>query len=153
MPKAETENDLKNEAEIVGYIIAKYPKQYDGFMKIDHLGYRLDGVLTKRHEYGYAVPKLFYEAKDRVGRFAGYPDYIISHSKVEAAQAMTEATQMRCCLFVRFADGVIASVDFARFDGRCRFGGRQDRPFFIHDSEPLAIFDWKDFVILREAAP
>jgi hypothetical protein len=150
MVKAETEADLKAEAEIVGYIIETWPNQFDGFMKINDLGYRLDGVLTKKHAYGYSIPRLFYEVKNLRGNFGGTDDYIISHSKVLAAHTMSEATQMRCCLFARFGDGIIASLDFANFKGRCRFGGKQ---FFVHDDEVLAIFQWNDFVILREATP
>jgi hypothetical protein len=150
MVKAETETDLKAEAEIVGYVIERYPNQFDGFMKIDHLGYRLDGVLTQKHAYGYSIPKLFYEVKNLRGDIGATPDYIISHSKVLAAHTISEATQMRCLLFARFGNGVIASLDFARFSGRCRFGGKQ---FFVHDDEVLAIFQWNDFVILREATP
>jgi hypothetical protein len=67
---------------------------------------------------------------------------------------LQEATPLRCCLFARFADGIIASLDFRRYRGQCRYGGRQDRlgnvDMHIHDAELLAVFQWSDFVILRD---
>jgi hypothetical protein len=147
MPKAEKEEDLKAEGEIVAVVLSMYPDRYDGHMKIDGLGYRLDGVLTKKHDYGYAVPQLFYECKNLKQGFKQYPDYFISHSKVAEGMRLTQMTQMRSVIFARFAEGIIASCDMARFKGKCRFGAKQ---MFVHDDETLAIFQWDDFVILHD---
>jgi hypothetical protein len=152
MPKAETDKDLENEKQIVGFVIAKYPKKYDGFIKISEMAYRLDGVLTQKHPFGYSVPRLFYEAKQRDYPFGKYPSgYMIATSKLIAARALTLSTGLRCCLFVRFSDGVIASTDFATCRRELRIGGRQDRPEFMHDVEPVAIIPWGEFTKLREA--
>jgi hypothetical protein len=147
MPKAEKEEDLLAEAEIVAVVLSKYPDRYDGYMKIDSLGYRLDGLLTKRHDYGYAVPQMFYECKNLKQRFRQHPDYFISHSKVAEGMRLTQMTHLRSLILARFEGGLIASCDMARFRGQCRFGAKQ---MFVHDDETLAIFQWEDFVILHE---
>lgn len=157
MPKAETAKDLQAEREIVSTIIARYPSRYDGFLHLSDLGYRLDGVLTQKHQYGYSVARLFYEAKDRTIAFGQYRSgFMIASSKLVAAQGLTKATGLRCCIFARFADGIIASVDFAKYrGGQIRIGGRPDRPEYDTDIEPVALFPWNDFSILhdpREAA-
>jgi hypothetical protein len=150
MPRAETAKNLSDEDEIVQFVIAKYPKKYDGYLKISEMLYRLDGVLTQRHPFGYSVPRLFYEAKARDITFGQYPSgYMISIGKLTAARELTAATGLRCCLLARFVDGVIASVDFATCRRSLRIGGRQDRPGFMHDVEPVAVIPWEEFAMLR----
>jgi hypothetical protein len=151
MPRAETEQDLIAEREIVTAIIAKFPKRYDGYLHLSEYGYRLDGALTQKHAHGYSVARLFYEAKDRDIDFGQYRDgLMIGVSKLVAAQGLTKATGLRCCFFPRFTSGVIGSVDFAkhRGEGYFRIGGRTDRADFDHDTEPVAMFPWEDINIL-----
>ena len=149
MPRAERKQDLQAEAEIVQFVISRFPDQFDGYMKIDRFGYRLDGVLTKKHRFGYALPVMFYEAKNRDYEFGHYPDFIISASKLGEAQRLLVQTGLRSVLLVRFNCGTIASVDFAKHRGKYREGGRTDRVGFVNDIETVAIFQWTDFRILK----
>jgi hypothetical protein len=152
--RAEIERDLQAEAEIMQKVISIFPDRYDGYMKLP-VGWKLDGMLIKHHDYGFVIPKLFYECKDRRIPFGRGPDYFISATKLYAARMHSEATSLRCWLIARFTDGTIAALDFARHEAnKFRFGGRQDRlngaDVFVHDSEMLAVFQWTDFIILCE---
>jgi hypothetical protein len=149
-PRAETAKTLQDEIDIINFVLAKYPKNYDGYLKISELVYRLDYVLSKTNGV-YSIPRLFAEIKVRAYPFGHYPSgYMISATKRMAARQITEMSSLRACMIIGFADGVIASCDF---DKPCSFriGGRQDRPDFMHDIEPVAIYPWEHFKVLREA--
>lgn len=156
MPRAETEKDLQAEREIIAVVMSCFPAKYDGYLHIGEMSYRLDGVLTKKHEHGYAVPKVWYEAKDREIAFGQYRGgLLISASKLAQAKLLTTSTGLPSVIFSRFTDGVVASVGFDRYRGDIRIGGRPHRPGFDHDIEPVVLYAWEDFRILhdpREAA-
>lgn len=149
MPKGETEQHLKNEAEIIAFILAKFPTLYHGYIKLDRLGYNLDGVLCKRRdEYGWLDARFFCEVKDRNYPFKKYPDFIVSASKLVEGQRLTKGNGLHSGLIARFSDGVIASVRFDRHEGEFRIGGRYDRPDFPNDVERVAVFAWDRFTVL-----
>jgi|SRR3954468_20425004 hypothetical protein len=149
-PRAETAKSLQDEIDIINFVLSKYPKNYDGYLKINELIYRLDYVLSKSNGR-YSIPRLFAEVKMRSYPFGHFPSgYMISATKRMAARALTDMSSLRCCMIVGFSDGVIASCDFSE-PCSFRIGGRQDRPDFMHDIEPVAIYPWADFKILRAA--
>jgi hypothetical protein len=152
MPKAETEKDLQAEREIVAHVIARNPDRYDNYLHLSEYGYRVDGVLTQKHRFGYAVPRLFYEAKDRDIVWGQYASGVmISVSKVVTAHHLTSVTGLPSAFFARFNDGVVAGVPFTKARiGDLRIGGRDDRPDYPHDIEPVAMFRWDDFKILHD---
>lgn len=149
MPRAETETDRKNQTEIADIVCKANPARYDGYIWLSEMLYRVDGCLFKRHDSGYAVPKLFFEAKQRSFPFGGYDDYRISVGKIVAARWLKDATGCPVALFARFFDGVVAGVNITKHDGLI-IAGRPPRIGFPHDVEPMARLDWNRFKIIHD---
>jgi hypothetical protein len=146
MPRAETEQSLKDRDEIATFVCERW--KFDGFTFLDPKLYRLDGVFTKRGQL-----RLFFEAKQRREGFRSYPDFIISLGKLIAARSLMAETGLRSMVLARFADGVVASFDLLGAPHSLRIGGRTDRPDFAHDIEPVAVYQWDEAVILLDPRP
>jgi hypothetical protein len=150
MPRAETEADRRNQIEIADAVCAANRQRYDGYIWLSEMNYRLDGCLFKKHDYGYAVPRLFFEAKQRNFPFGAYTDYRISVGKLIAARWLKDATGLRSALFARFSDGVVAGVDLTHHDDEFLIAGRRDRPGFAHDIEPMVRIGWGKFKLILD---
>jgi hypothetical protein len=155
MSRGETETDREHQKEIADFILQRYASQYDGYIWLGAGMYRLDGCLFKKQPLGFPVPRLFFEAKWRNSKFGEFKQFTVSLGKLIAARQLTDATGCRCCLFARFSDGVIASMDFAKHRGAFVITGRRDRDreIFPNDIEPQAAFEWNDFAILHDPRP
>ena len=153
MPRAETEQDRRNQTEIADCVCKANAARYDGYIWLSEMLYRVDGCLFKWRDYDFfREPKLFFEAKQRTFPFRGYPDYQISLGKIMAARWLKDATGCHVALFARFADGIVAGVDITKHDGLI-IAGRPPRDGFPHDIEPMARLDWDRFKIIRDPRP
>lgn len=149
MPRAETVQDRVNQTAIADAVLAANPDRYDGYIWISEMLYRLDGCMFKRHPHGYAVPKLFFEAKQRSYCFGYYPGgYRISVGKLIAARWLKDVTTCPVALFARFSDGVVAGLDLHKAEPEFIIAGRPPRPGFPHDIEPMAQFPWHQFKVI-----
>lgn len=147
MPRAEREIDRKNQTEIAE--VAKTAWRLDGYIWLSEMLYRVDGCLYKNHRHGFAVPRLFFEAKQRSYPFEHHPYYSISVGKIMAARWLKDATSCRVALLARFSDGVVAGADLTEHDGLV-IAGREPRTGFPHDIEPMAKIDWDRFKVIAD---
>lgn len=155
MPKAETEQDLKNEVEICEIVLAANRARYDGYVKLSAHNYRVDRCFFKKEAW-YQVPKLFCECKQRTFPFGQYKDgHVITVGKLIAAKWLKDTTGVPCALFSRFSDGIVAGALLSDHSSNLMLFGRKDRSdidpvLWDTDIDPCFCIPWNKFKIILD---
>jgi len=146
--KYETEEDLKNEADVIEFLNEHSDWVIRDYNKLPAFKYCLDYAVC---EQGTDEISFFCEIKCYKKPYKTYRNVMLSMYKVSQGLAMKELSKVPFVWIVRFSDGIHAWRRIESSDlGTVKWGGRKNPRPNSSDREPLYYFPIEEFKIIKK---